>query len=161
MHHPKYTPTDGSFADDYDDMEEEQVAATRKVGGFTLDYYQHPAKLAHPMRKYQHAYDVYLLGVLLLEIGFSKTLKNKEDTRVQGAGYNKTPNPKYDADDHYERRRWLCREYLQELRWICGDTFANVVLDCLMADSSEDEVAKASQRELCARIIADLEGCQA
>jgi hypothetical protein len=30
-----------------------------------------------------------------------------------------------------------------------------------MIDSSDDEVAKASERELCGRIVADLENCQA
>lgn len=32
---------------------------------------------------------------------------------------------------------------------------------CLMIDSSDDELDKASERELCARLVADLEGCQA
>ena len=47
------------------------------------------------------------------------------------------------------------------LRWECGDTYADVVLSCIMVDSADDEIAKASQRELCARIVADLEGCRA
>ncbi|KKP07836.1 hypothetical protein THAR02_00044 [Trichoderma harzianum] len=66
-----------------------------------------------------------------------------------------------DEEDHYERRRRICREYLDDLRWACGDKYADVVLSCLMINSSDDEVAKASERELCARIVADLEGCQA
>lgn len=115
------------------------------ISGFTLDYYQHPAKHADPMRLYRHAYDVYSLGILLLEIGLWKKLRNYD----------------CDEEDHYERRRWICREYLDDLRWACGDTFADVVLSCLMIDSSDDEVAKTSERELCARIVADLEGCQA
>lgn len=126
------------------------------VSGFKLDYYQHPAKHADPLRLYRHAYDVYSLGILLLEVGLWETLKNYEDSRTAYSA-----NPDYDAEDHYERRRWICREYLDRLRWACGDTYADVVLNCLMIDSSDDEVAKASQRELCARIVADLEGCQA
>jgi hypothetical protein len=126
------------------------------ISGFTLDYYQHPAKHADPKRMYRHAYDVYSLGILLLEVGLWEKLKNYEDSR---SGYNR--NPDYDEEDHYERRRWICREYLDRLRWACGDTYADVVLSCLMIDSSDDEVAKASERELCARIVADLEGCQA
>lgn len=126
------------------------------ISGFTLDYYQHPAKHADPKRLYRHAYDVYSLGILLIEVGLWEKLKNYEDGR---SGYNK--NPDYDEEDHYERRRWICREYLDRLRWACGDTYADVVLSCLMIDSSDDEVAKASERELCARIVADLEGCQA
>lgn len=119
------------------------------VSGFTLDYYQHPAKHADPKRLYRHAYDVYSLGVLLLEIGLWTRLRNYDDTR-----------PGRD-EDYYERRRWICREYIGLLRWACGDTYADVVLRCLMADSSDDEVAKASERDLCAKIMADLEGCRA
>ncbi|TLD11756.1 hypothetical protein PspLS_11655 [Pyricularia sp. CBS 133598] len=118
------------------------------VSGVTLDYYQHPAKHADPMRLYRHAYDVYSLGILLLEIGLWETL---EDCYTTSA----------DDQDFYEQRRLICREYLGKLRWACGDTYADVVLNCLMVDSSDDEIAKVSERELCARIVADLEGCKA
>ncbi|KAI0391001.1 prion-inhibition and propagation-domain-containing protein [Xylariaceae sp. FL0594] len=126
------------------------------IGGSTLDYYQHPAKHADTMRKYRHAYDVYSLGILLLEVGLWEQLKNYDDL---SSGYNKIPD--YDDEDHYERRRWVCREYLDRLRWACGDVYADVVLKCLMVDSMDDEVAQASERELCARLVADLEGCRA
>jgi len=39
------------------------------ISGFTLDYYQHPAKHANPKRLCRHVYDVYSLGILLLEVG--------------------------------------------------------------------------------------------
>ncbi|KAL7781227.1 hypothetical protein V8C43DRAFT_319983 [Trichoderma afarasin] len=132
----------------------EQTKETN-ISGFTLDYYQHPAKHADPKRLYRHAYDVYSLGILLLEVGLWEKLKNYEDTRPEHI------NSDYDEEDHYERRRWICREYLDRLRWACGDKYADVVLSCLMINSSDDEVAKTSERELCARIVADLEGCQA
>lgn len=115
------------------------------ISGFTLDYYQHPAKHADPKRQYRHAYDVYSLGILLLEVGLWEKLKDFD----------------HEEEDHYERRRWICRKYLDRLRWECGDTYADAVLRCLMIDSIDDEMQKASERELCARIIADLEGCQA
>lgn len=118
------------------------------VSGFTLDYYQHPAKHADPKRLYRHAYDVYSLGILLLEVGLWEELTNYTHSGDED-------------EDHYERRRWVCRTYLDRLRWACGDTYADVVLRCLMIDSSDDEMAKASERELCARIVADLENCQA
>ncbi|KAM0263556.1 hypothetical protein ACHAQJ_001175 [Trichoderma viride] len=126
------------------------------ISGFTLDYYQHPAKHADPKRQYRHAYDVYSLGILLLEVGLWEKVNNYEDSR---SVYDSSSD--YDEEDHYERRRWICRMYLDRLRWACGGTYADVVLSCLMIDSSDDEVAKASERELCARIVADLEGCQA
>ncbi|PKK47089.1 hypothetical protein CI102_9619 [Trichoderma harzianum] len=128
----------------------EQTKETN-ISGFTLDYYQHPAKHADPKRLYRHAYDVYSLGILLLEVGLWEKLMNYKGYII----------PDDNEEDHYERRRWICRVYLDRLRWACGDKYADVVLSCLMINSSDDEVAKASERELCARIVADLEGCQA
>ncbi|KAG5802277.1 hypothetical protein H9Q74_007609 [Fusarium xylarioides] len=125
-----------------------EEAKETNISGFTLDYYQHPAKHADPKRLYRHAYDVYSLGVLLIEVGLWRNLKNDSDLGR-------------DEEDHYERRRKICRRYLDRLRWECGDTYADIVLSCLMIDSSDDEVAKASERDLCGRIVADLENCQA
>ncbi len=100
---------------------------------------------------------MYSLGILLLEVGLWEKVKHYDYSHSE---YN--ANLDYADDEaHYERRRWICREYIDRLRWACGDTYADVVLSCLMIDSSDDEVAKASERELCARIVADLEGCQA
>ncbi|KAK0713954.1 hypothetical protein B0T26DRAFT_742435 [Lasiosphaeria miniovina] len=104
-----------------------------KISGFTLDYYQHPAKHADPMRQYRHAYD---------ELS-SYSLRSLDD-----------------EEDHYERRRRICQVYLDRLRWECGDTYADVVLSCIMVNSTNDEIAKASERELCARIVADLEAAE-
>ncbi|KAM0465616.1 hypothetical protein ACHAPV_001669 [Trichoderma viride] len=155
---------------------EEAVAKRTKetnISGFTLDYYQHPAKHADPTRQYRHAYDVYSLGILLLEVGLWEKLRDYENSRLDYTVrirrrdsdhddyYDTDSDADYDEEDHYERRRWICREYLDRLRWACGDTYADVVLSCLMINSSDDELGKASERELCARIIADLEGCQA
>lgn len=125
-----------------------KASKDKNVSGFTLDYYQHPAKHADPKRLYRHAYDVYSLGILLLEVGLWEELGSYKHSGDED-------------EDHYERRRWVCRTYLDRLRWACGDTYADVVLRCLMIDSSDDEMAKASERELCARIVADLENCQA
>lgn len=125
------------------------VAKDINISGFTLDYYQHPAKHANPTRLYRHAYDVYSLGILLLEIGLWQQIGD----------YQKSS--KHDDEDQYERRRWICRKYIDDLRWACGDTYANVVLSCLMIDSSDDNMAQASERELCVKLVADLENCQA
>lgn len=46
-------------------------AAARNL---TLDYYQHPAKLANPSLPYERFYDLYSLGVVLLELGAWRTL---------------------------------------------------------------------------------------
>jgi hypothetical protein len=121
---------------------------TTNISGFKLDYYQHPAKHANPQRLYRHAYDVYSLGILLLEIGLWRAVPIIEDLDNDG-------------EDHYEKRRETCRYHLPELRWACGDIYANVVLKCIMIDCSDDEAGMASERELCAKIVADLEGCRA
>jgi hypothetical protein len=129
-------------------IDEPRETKKTNISGFQLDYYQHPAKHADPRRLYRHAYDVYSLGILLLEIGLWKELKhdNPDDEN---------------SEDHYERKRWICRDYLEDLRWTCGDTYADVVLSCLRIDCSDDEAGIASERELCAKIVADLEGCRA
>lgn len=104
------------------------------ISSFKLDDYQHPTKHANPQRLYRHAYDVYSLGILLLEVGLWMQLLVYEDP---------------DAEDHYERRRRICQTHLEDLRWKCGDTYANVVLSCLLVDCSDDEAGMASERALC------------
>jgi hypothetical protein len=126
-----------------------QQTQQTNISGFKIDYYQHPAKHADPQRMYRHAYDVYSLGILLLEIGLWRELKIKE-----------RPDAETQAD-HYERRRSICRGYLDDLRWACGNTYTDVVLSCIMIDCSDDEAGLASERELCAKLVADLEGCRA
>lgn len=133
-----------------DQLFSHELTKDTNIGGFTLDYYQHPAKHANPRCRYRHAYDVYSLGIVLIEIGLWQKLSKYEDSRFS-----------HDEEDHYEQRRWICRQYLDRLRWECGDIYADVVLSCLMIDSGDDEFAKTSDRELCARIVAELQGCQA
>jgi hypothetical protein len=126
-----------------------QETPQTNISGFKLDYYQHPAKHANPQRLYRHAYDVYSLGILLLEIGLWQELGIREDSIDE------------DIEDHYARRREICRKHIYALRWACGNTYAEVVLSCLMIDCSDDEAELASERELCAKLVADLEGCRA
>jgi predicted alpha/beta hydrolase len=84
---------------------------------------------------YRHAYDVYSLGILLLEVGLWKKLRIPEEPDAET------------QEDHYELRRWIRREYLDTLRWACGNTYADVVLSCIMIDCSDDEAGMASERE--------------
>jgi hypothetical protein len=128
---------------------EPQETQQTNISGFKLDYYQHPAKHADPQRMYRHAYDVYSLGILLLEVGLWKKLRVPEEPDAET------------QEDHYELRRWIRRKYLDTLRWTCGDTYADVVLSCILIDCSDDEAGLASERELCAKLVADLEGCRA
>jgi hypothetical protein len=144
---PRYSSIYGHNA--VEAIDKPQETKQKNISGFKLDYYQHPAKHADPQRLYRHAYDVYSLGILLLEIGLWKELRIHEDS------FNE------DIEDHYVRRRLICREYIHKLRWTCGDTYADVVLSCLMVDCIDGEASMASERELCAKLVADLEGCRA
>jgi serine/threonine protein kinase len=139
----------------YDTLEPKAEPEDKKqpnISGLKLDYYQHPAKHANPQRLHRHAYDVYSLGILLLEVGLWKQLRISDDS-------NDPDNE--DGEDHYERRRRICRRNVEDLRWTCGDTYADVVLSCIMIECGDDEAGLASERELCARLVADLEGCRA
>ena len=126
-------------------IRESRETERTNISGFILDYYQHPAKHADPQRLYRHAYDVYSLGILLVEIGLWGNLQSYDDV----------PDNE-NNEDHYERRRRICREHLPNLRWLCGDTYVDVALKCLMVDCSDDEAGMVSERELCANIVADL-----
>ncbi|KAF4954262.1 hypothetical protein FGADI_5387 [Fusarium gaditjirri] len=53
-----------------------EEAKETNIGGFTLDYYQYPAKHADPKRLYRHAYDVYSFGILLTEVGLMEELED-------------------------------------------------------------------------------------
>lgn len=46
-------------------------AAARNL---TMDYYQHPAKLTNPSLPYERFYDLYSLGVVLVELGAWRSL---------------------------------------------------------------------------------------
>ncbi|KAF2440828.1 hypothetical protein P171DRAFT_456862 [Karstenula rhodostoma CBS 690.94] len=126
------------------------------ISGFTLDHYQHPAKHADPQHLYRHAYNIYSLGILLLEVELWEELINYEELRS-----DYYPNPEYNEEDHYKRRQWIYQEYLNRLRWAYGDTYTDIILSYLIINSSNNKVGKASERELYTRIIANLEGYQA
>ena len=51
-----------------------EQAAARNL---TMDYYQHPAKLSDPNLPYERFYDLYSLGVVLLELGGWGTIVEK------------------------------------------------------------------------------------
>ena len=118
-------------------MENEQLrdhAAARsrstspKLPGYVgFDIYQHPAKLSHPSRAYSPTFDVYSVGLLLLEIGLWQRL----------ASFHR-------ADDKPESfRKRLIEVETGHLRGQCGAVYAEVVKRCLSAevtDSMEESV---------------------
>ncbi|KAL9076216.1 MAG: hypothetical protein Q9157_003751 [Trypethelium eluteriae] len=133
---------------------------SRRIGELKLDHYHHPDKRASPRRMYRHAYDVYSLGIVLLEIGFWSRLERiRED--YDDVGYKSVRSRVHFPEDPYEFRRFIIETYLNKLRFICGDVYADVVYKCLMVNATDSKIGEASQRELCARVAADLSGCRA
>jgi hypothetical protein len=55
-------------------VNDRRVAITKRPYDINMDYYQHPDKRWNPTIRYSRAYDVYSLGVLLLEVGLWKSL---------------------------------------------------------------------------------------
>jgi hypothetical protein len=138
-----------------EDSDDKAFFVSRTPFEVNLDYYHHPDKRASPKRLYRYAYDVYSLGIVLLEIGLWSHVhdlikKSRRSERQAGI-----------LEDPYEFRRHVIAKYVHDLRYICGDIYANVVRKCLMVDADDSEVGEASQRALCARIAADLSECRA
>lgn len=118
-----------------------------------LDRRHHPSKLAHPGRRYCHAFDVYSLGVALMEIGL---WQNIDDIAFE------IFSPRGDFGmDPFERRRGIMDGAKDKLLFRCGEIYTRVVMACLTVDPEELDVGPAEQRELCARVAADLAQCRA
>lgn len=126
---------------------------SREPHRVALDKRHHPSKLAHPGRRYCHAFDVYSLGVALLEIGLwediddivGQFLSSRDDSEM----------------DPFERRRVIIDSVKDKLLFRCGEIYTRVVMACLTVDPEELDVGPAEQRELCARVAVDLAQCRA
>jgi hypothetical protein len=88
--------------------------------------YQHPERLRNPNRKYRQVYDVYSLGLILLEIGLWQPI----DSFVGGIKDLTT-----DEFTEYLRKRAV-----PDLRGQCGAVYEGVVQSCLgMREQQEEE----------------------
>ncbi|KAJ9149225.1 hypothetical protein NKR23_g4296 [Pleurostoma richardsiae] len=112
----------------------------------TLDIMHHPSKRARPNRRYRHAFDVYSLGIILLEIGLWKPVGDMIDSKEK----EKCP---------FETRRKLVGIAERQLPPRCGSIYARVTAACLNIDAEDSGADLQEQRELCARIAADLALC--
>jgi hypothetical protein len=124
-------------------------AHTRERHRVTLDRRHHPSKLAYPDRRYCHAFDVYSLGIALVEIGLWCKIETLT-RRINEYGH-----------DPFQSRRVMIHTLEDELRFGCGEVYTKVALACLTVDPEHSEIGLAEQRELCARIAADLAQCRA
>ncbi|KAI1749368.1 prion-inhibition and propagation-domain-containing protein [Xylaria castorea] len=113
-----------------------------------LSFRHHPVKLANPNQRYCPAFDIYSLGILLFEVGtwrsVSAIMENVEVPR----------NP-------FQVRRMLLSWLESPLTSGCGETYWNVVRECLSVDPAESEEELEEQRYLCTKIAGDLAQCLA
>ncbi|KAL8824223.1 MAG: hypothetical protein Q9191_005203 [Dirinaria sp. TL-2023a] len=112
----------------------------------TLDEYHHPAKRVDSLLEYTQAFDLYSLGVVLLEIGLWQPLSSFRATR------NLTNDP-YVSHEH------LLKIARQELPGQVGKLYAEVVTTCLKV--SRDESDTKVQELLCWKVAAALDACNA
>lgn len=113
-----------------------------------LDIRHHPAKMMNPTLPYCHAFDVYSLGILLLEIGLWKDLEKLTRNIDKGL-------------DPYEARRKLIEKYRTDLRMMCGEIYEKVTMDCLEVDPGDSRRDLQEQRQLCLQVTERLAQCRA
>lgn len=92
-----------------------------------LNIYHHPDKIANPARRFRHSYDIYSLGLVLLEIGLWQNLQTFENGQW---------------DDAYAFRKFVLNKLVPDLWGQCGSIYGGVVKDCLKMPSDiglEDE----------------------
>lgn len=107
-----------------------------------LGIYHHPAKRTSPQRTYRHAYDIYSMGIVLLEIGLWSPIEGLVPKEAS-------------SEDPYELRRHIVGSLVPQLKYRCGEIYEEAVRTCLMIESSD------SRRELGAKIAAVLAPCWA
>ncbi|KAK4188319.1 hypothetical protein QBC35DRAFT_208831 [Podospora australis] len=93
-----------------------------------VDAYQHPDHRRNVDAPYRRQYDLYSVGVVLLELGLWDTVENLEKRDIAARGYHPTVVPSVndilkDAD--------VIAAAAKKLDSITGSIYANVVRDCL------------------------------
>ena len=94
---------------------------------FNVDFYKHPDKAAKPARRFRHSYDIYSMGLVLLEIGLWQSLQKFESETWT---------------DAYAFRRFVLERLVPDLWGQCGSIYGGVVKDYLTMStdiSLEDE----------------------
>ncbi|KAI1461251.1 prion-inhibition and propagation-domain-containing protein [Annulohypoxylon moriforme] len=108
------------------------------------DIYHHPAKRSNPDRSYQYAYDIYSLGLLLVEIGLWKSLY----TIVAGRQFNPI-----------QLQEYMLGVVNSEVVGACGPIYANVVRTFITMESAQNPDTMKNQRDTCAKMASELSRC--
>jgi len=111
-----------------------------------IDIYQHPDKAANPNRRFRHSYDIYSLGLVLLEIGLWQNLKSFDSGQWK---------------DAYEVRKFALDRLVPDLWGQCGSIYGGVVKECLTLNSGDLGLAEEGQRRLAWNVAERLEWCVA
>ena len=115
-----------------------------KSSEFEHSIYQHPQKATNPRRRSRQSYDLYSLGLILLEIGLWEDLQK----------YNK-------FDDRYEFQRHILKLVVPDLWSQCGRIYGEVVRDCLTINTDDNALADEWQQKHALRLAERLEKCVA
>ncbi|KAL8723849.1 MAG: hypothetical protein Q9181_007138 [Wetmoreana brouardii] len=105
--------------------------------------YQHPNKVTKPRRRFRHSYDIYSLGLVLLEIGLWQDLQEFDIHMVK---------------DVHGFRRFVLKSLVPDLWGQCGAIYGEVVRDCLTIDTSVSP-AEEEQRNLALKFAERLDKC--
>ena len=92
-----------------------------------INIYRHPDKDVNPARRFRHSYDIYSLGLILLEIGLWQSLRMYENDEWA---------------DAYAFRKFVLDRLVPDLWGQCGSIYGGVVKDCLKMSTNiglEDE----------------------
>ncbi|KAL8650484.1 MAG: hypothetical protein Q9226_005124 [Calogaya cf. arnoldii] len=106
--------------------------------------YQHPDKVTNRHRRFRHSYDIYSLGLVLLEIGLWQDIQK----------FNKFKSI-------YEFRQHVLERLVPDLWSRCGSIYGGVVRDCLTIRTNDDAVADEAQRNVALKLAERLDRCVA
>lgn len=109
------------------------------------DIYHHPDKRNSPGRVYQYAYDIYSLGLLLIEIGLWQPLHRI----VRGREHS----------EPHSLREYIIGKVDNELAAACGLIYTKVVRTFLTMTSKSSLDAMKRQRDTCAKMASELSRC--
>ncbi|KAL8846950.1 MAG: hypothetical protein Q9221_007992 [Calogaya cf. arnoldii] len=106
--------------------------------------YQHPDKATDRHRRFRHSYDIYSLGLVLLELGLCQDLQKLNAFK-----------------DIYEFRQHVLKRLVPDLWSRCGSIYGGVVRECLTLRTNDDALADEAQRNLALKLAERLDRCVA